>query len=154
MLRLLLSKVQGHKDFQKPSKPCHVGINWKALTEYTQISTHMSGLHSFLRFFFHHFVLAKLATIQYSNWLSLILYTTILQISLYTSGIQVKTHPGHSVLAIKPYSIPIGNDSSSTPELYRSHSILQVETHSGLSVIAIKSYSIPTVKYSSSTPES
>ena len=31
MLRLLSSKARGSKDFLKPSKPCHVGIHWKAL---------------------------------------------------------------------------------------------------------------------------
>ena len=33
MLRLLSSKAQGCKDFRKSSKPCHVGIHWKALEE-------------------------------------------------------------------------------------------------------------------------
>ena len=32
MLRLLSSKAQGRKDFWKPSKPCHIGICWKALS--------------------------------------------------------------------------------------------------------------------------
>ena len=27
MLRLLMSKAQGCKDFWKPSKPCHIGIH-------------------------------------------------------------------------------------------------------------------------------
>ena len=36
MLRLLLSKAQANKDFQKPAKPCHIGINWIALTEYSK----------------------------------------------------------------------------------------------------------------------
>ena len=34
MLRLHSSKAQGHKYLWKPSKPCHVGIHWKALAEY------------------------------------------------------------------------------------------------------------------------
>ena len=51
MLSLLSSNVQGPKDFWKPSKPCHVGIHWIALTEYSQMSTHMPGFQSFLRFF-------------------------------------------------------------------------------------------------------
>ena len=34
MLRLLKSKAQGHKDFRKTSKPCHVGIHHIALAEY------------------------------------------------------------------------------------------------------------------------
>ena len=38
MLRLLSSKAQECKDFEKnPSKPCHVGIQWKALTEYSHM---------------------------------------------------------------------------------------------------------------------
>ena len=53
MLRRLLSS--------KASKPCHVGIHWKALTEYYQMSTHVAGVQSF-SVFFNHFVLAKLAT--------------------------------------------------------------------------------------------
>ena len=35
MLRQLLSKAQGSKDYLKPSKPCHVGIHWIALAEYS-----------------------------------------------------------------------------------------------------------------------
>ena len=37
MLRLISSKARGHNDFWKPSKPCHVGIHWKAHTEYCQL---------------------------------------------------------------------------------------------------------------------
>ena len=47
--------------FWKPSKPYHVGIHWMALTEYSQMSTHVPGFQSYSRFL-HHFVLAKLAT--------------------------------------------------------------------------------------------
>ena len=43
MLRLLSSKVQKRKDFGESSEPCRVGIHWKALTEYSQISTHIPG---------------------------------------------------------------------------------------------------------------
>ena len=39
ILRLLLFKAQGCKDIWKPSKPCHVGIHWIALTQYSQMST-------------------------------------------------------------------------------------------------------------------
>ena len=45
----------------KPSKPFHISTHWKALTEYSQMSTYLPGFHSFLGFS-HHFVLAKLAT--------------------------------------------------------------------------------------------
>ena len=51
MLRLLLSKAQGCKDFWKSSKPCHVGIHWIAFTEYFQTSTHLPGFQSFFRIF-------------------------------------------------------------------------------------------------------
>ena len=45
------SKALGHKDFLKSSKPCHVGIHWIALAEYSEISTHMPGFQSFFRVF-------------------------------------------------------------------------------------------------------
>ena len=61
MLRLLSSKEQGCKDFWKLSKPCHVVIHYIALTEYSQMSTHMPGFRSFV-IFLRHFELAKLAT--------------------------------------------------------------------------------------------
>ena len=51
MLRFLSSKLQGRKYFRKPLKPCHVGIHWKALTEYLHMSTHLPGFRSFLRVF-------------------------------------------------------------------------------------------------------
>ena len=47
MLRLLSPKAQGCKEFCKPSNPCHVGIHWKALTEYSQMSTHVPWFQSF-----------------------------------------------------------------------------------------------------------
>ena len=62
MLRLLSSKIQERKDFWKPSKSCHVGIHWIALTEYSQISTHLPGIPSFFSFFCIIFGLTKLAT--------------------------------------------------------------------------------------------
>ena len=37
--------------FRKPFKPYHVGIHWKALTEYSQISTHVPWFQSFFRLF-------------------------------------------------------------------------------------------------------
>ena len=53
-------QTQGCKDFLKQSKPCHVGTHSIALTEYSQISTHMPGFQS-LSGFLHHFVSAKVA---------------------------------------------------------------------------------------------
>ena len=46
--------------FWKPVNPCHVGIHWKDLAEYSQMSTYLPGFQSFNRFL-HHFVLVKLA---------------------------------------------------------------------------------------------
>ena len=37
LLRLLLSRAQGHNDFLKLFKPCHVGIHVKALSDYSQM---------------------------------------------------------------------------------------------------------------------
>ena len=38
------SKAQGRKDYGKPYQPCNVGgIHCKALTEYSQMSTHVPG---------------------------------------------------------------------------------------------------------------
>ena len=59
MLMLLSSKAQGCKDWL--SKTCHVGIHWKALAEYSQMSTHVPGFQSFFRFFAS-IGLAKLTT--------------------------------------------------------------------------------------------
>ena len=50
MLRLLSFKSQKRKNLWKPSKPYHVGIHWKALAEYFQMSTHLPGFQSFFRF--------------------------------------------------------------------------------------------------------
>ena len=50
------------QNFRKTSKPCHVGTHWKALAEYSHMSTHLWGFQSFFCFFLYNFVLAKLAT--------------------------------------------------------------------------------------------
>ena len=55
------AKAQGNKKVWKPTKSSHVGIYWKALAEYSQMSTHMPGSH-FLKVFLHHFSLVKLGT--------------------------------------------------------------------------------------------
>ena len=44
---ILTSKAQGCKDFRKTSKPCHVGIHWKALNQFSQMSTYLPGFQSF-----------------------------------------------------------------------------------------------------------
>ena len=54
-------QTQGCKDFWKPSKQCHVGIHWKALTEYFQMSIHLPGFQSFSKIFAS-FLLARLST--------------------------------------------------------------------------------------------
>ena len=65
MLRLLLSKSQGPKDFWKTFKLCHAGNHWiahmKPLIEYSQMSTHLPGFQSFFRFL-HRLPLDELAT--------------------------------------------------------------------------------------------
>ena len=38
------------KDIWKPSKPCHVDINWIALFEFSQMSTHVPGFQILLFF--------------------------------------------------------------------------------------------------------
>ena len=57
-LRLLSSKAQGCKDFLNSSKPCHDGILWIALAEFSQMSTMCQGFSHYLGFL-HHFVFAK-----------------------------------------------------------------------------------------------
>ena len=52
MRRLLSSEAQGCKEFWIPSKPCHVGIHWKALTDYSLMSTRggsRGGFEGFVR---------------------------------------------------------------------------------------------------------
>ena len=50
LLMLLSSNAQKSKNLWKSSKASHVGIHWKALTEYFQISTHLPWFQSFLSF--------------------------------------------------------------------------------------------------------
>ena len=49
MLRLRSFKTQGRRDFLKSSKLCHVGIHWKALSEYrySQMSIMCQGFSYF-----------------------------------------------------------------------------------------------------------
>ena len=51
MLRLLSSMAEKCKKFWKPSKPRLVGIHWKALVEYFQMSTHLPGFRWLFRVF-------------------------------------------------------------------------------------------------------
>ena len=60
MLRLLSSKIQGHKDFGKSSKPCHVGIHWIFLAGYSD--EYPCGRVSVSFHFLHNFLMVKLAT--------------------------------------------------------------------------------------------
>ena len=86
MLRLLSSKTQGCKNLWKPSKCCHVGIQWKALAEHydewpcARVLFILSG-------FLHHFVLAKLATsskrIMFTDWSPRYIMKTIHILFLY-----------------------------------------------------------------------
>ena len=43
LLRLLSSKGKGCKDFCKPSKSCHAGVDIIAISEYSQMNTHVPG---------------------------------------------------------------------------------------------------------------
>ena len=56
MLRLLWSKDA--KIFE--NHPCPADTHWIALAGCSHMSTHVPGFQSFLRGFFHYFVLAKL----------------------------------------------------------------------------------------------
>ena len=47
---LSLSNAQKSKKLWKSLKTCHVGIHWKALTEYFQMSTHLPWFQSFHSF--------------------------------------------------------------------------------------------------------
>ena len=47
-----MSKAQHTNNFCDPCKPCHVGIHWKALTVYHQMSTNVPGFQSFYTLFF------------------------------------------------------------------------------------------------------
>ena len=60
MLNLFYPSHSSTEMWQLP-KPCHVGTHWKALAEYSQVSTHLPGFQSFLRILYH-FVLVKSAT--------------------------------------------------------------------------------------------
>ena len=60
VLRLLSTKAKGRKDFCKLPKTCHVGTYLIALTEHSQMSTHVPGFSHF-SVFLHHFVLALAA---------------------------------------------------------------------------------------------
>ena len=44
------------QDYSKTSKPCCVGIHWRALAEYSQMITYMSGFQSFFRIFASFFI--------------------------------------------------------------------------------------------------
>ena len=59
ILRLLSPKAKEPKDFWKPSKPCHVGIHWIALTFRWEP---MCQSFRFFLGFWPHFVLGNLAT--------------------------------------------------------------------------------------------
>ena len=89
MLRLLSFKAQGCKDFWKSLKPCHVGIHWKALSEYSQMSTYVPRFPSFSGFL-HHFVLAKWATssIRVNTTGLLLLYYQELLLTVWCFPIQ------------------------------------------------------------------
>ena len=69
MLRLLSSKAQGHKDFWKQSKPCHIGIHWRALAEYSQMSIHVPGFQYFFCCFAS-FCIAQISQQQHKGFVN------------------------------------------------------------------------------------
>ena len=75
MLRLPSSKAQGRNDFRKPSKPCQVGIHLKALTEYSQVSTHMPGFQSFFFRFLASFRIGQIGHHQHKGSLPTITHS-------------------------------------------------------------------------------
>ena len=66
MLGLPLSKAQGHKDFLKQSKPCHVGTHCISLTEFSQMSTHVPGFQPLFSFF-ESFCIGKISHQQHKG---------------------------------------------------------------------------------------
>ena len=106
ILRLLLSKEQGCKDFYKPSKSCHVGIQWKDLAEYSQMSTHVPGFLSLYRFL-QHFVLILIRHQQHNKGLFAALHTDGCSFTASTSPAYTQKrfhkHDSFQVTAIPSY---------------------------------------------------
>ena len=107
--------VHRHRYFWKTFKPCHVGIHRIALAEYSQMRTHLPGFQSFVSFFLHHFILAKLAisSIRVSPFpaLWIILSFTVWQDQPFLS------HFPRVGLSINPYSKQIlENPTECSPE--------------------------------------
>ena len=82
MLRLVSSKEQGRIYFWKPPKPCHAGIHWIALLEYSQMPVHMCQGFNHFSDFSHHFVMAKLVTRSIRVKLESQLYSILLSKSI------------------------------------------------------------------------
>ena len=93
MLRLLLSKAQELKNLWKSSKPYHLGIHWKALNEYVQMSTICQGFGLFSAFFTL-FCIDQISLQQHKG-----LYSTD---SSVISGIRISWSLENSTLAISP----------------------------------------------------
>ena len=71
------------KNSWQSSKPCHVGIHWKALDEYYQMSTHVPGFQSFSTFFsFFHFFFKLFCFVQISPHAA----SQVLSINSYAAG--------------------------------------------------------------------
>ena len=107
MLRLILSsKAKGHKDFWKSSKTFHVGIHLIALTEYSQMSTHLPGFQVFASFL-HYFVLAKLATSSILGFKCFWKFASIRKISSNIFGLLVYRQEGvNSRLLVSGWMLP------------------------------------------------
>ena len=61
-------KAQEGKNLWKPSKPCHVGTHWIALTDYSQMNTHTPGVQRFPRIFAL-FCIGQFSHHQHKGWL-------------------------------------------------------------------------------------
>ena len=48
-------------------KPCHVGIHWIALTEFSQMGTHVAGFQSFSGFLHHSWLAMQISQQQHKG---------------------------------------------------------------------------------------
>ena len=113
MPSLLSSKAQGCKDFWKPSKPCLVGTHWKALAEFSQISTHLPVFQAFFRIFENHLIPVILVFIRKpSRWVLSCEYTHVPGLRSFAGFLH------HFVLAkLATSSIRVKNCTNKSPSI-------------------------------------
>ena len=61
ILPILRLKFHPKDKDAKASKPCHVGIHFIAVIEYSQMSTHVPGFQSFFRVCFASFCIGQIS---------------------------------------------------------------------------------------------